>query len=92
MAILEDPDPIVGDLEEVKPKPVGTPRFHNRESYVIRTVNWLREFGTLPRAGGLDDQRKAWVEDVELFLTMKGQVARDYAAHKKAYYATNPKN
>lgn len=89
--ILQDPDPIAGDLEEVKPKPVGDPRFHHRESYVIRTVSWLREFAVLPRAGGLNDQDRAWVEDVELYLSMQGQVMREYLEHKKEYYAANPK-
>lgn len=81
MVVQEDADP-KGDKGADPPK-LEHIQFKHPRSYVYRTCSWLERFGVLPRAGGLDDQDKTWVEDAELYFAAKGQVGREYEAWKR---------
>lgn len=50
----------------------------------MRTFNWLNRWSVLPRPGGLEDQDKTWVEDMERMASMKDQVQREYNVYKEA--------
>lgn len=36
--------------------------------YLIESANWFMEYGTFPRAGGLDDQPRVWVQRMGHFM------------------------
>ena len=66
------------DNIELKFTEIDDPGYHNPRQYIDRTYLWLERWGILPSAGGLLDQDRRWVEDIELRSAMKSQVQREY--------------
>ena len=69
-------------MEIENPPDIVDPGFVLPVPYLMRTYKWLIWFHVLPESGGLNDQDQAWVDDVELLMSMKAQVQREYRAIK----------
>jgi hypothetical protein len=80
--VAEDPLPLPGD--EQRAQPIADPGFYYPVNYVMRTGSWLTRFHVLPEPGGLNSQPLKWVEDMELYYSMKAQVQQEYIEYKKA--------
>lgn len=44
----------------------------------MRSYLWLKQWGILPRAGGLDDQDPAWLDDIETALRQEQYQAQPW--------------
>jgi hypothetical protein len=55
-------------LEKLAPTEPPPPTFVKPLDYVRTTVGWLRDFGALPRPGGLDQQSAVWARDAMTYL------------------------
>jgi hypothetical protein len=76
---------------EFRPKNIAKPGFREESiPYLLRSFNWLNQWGILPEPGGLLNQPRAWIEDMELMNAMKEQVKREYELWRQANGANNP--
>lgn len=61
---------------------VTDPGFHLPLPYLRVTASWLQRWGIMPRAGGLEDQDKHWVDDMQIWFHLKAEAQEAYEDSK----------
>ena len=65
-------------------EPILEPGYHNDKDWVNKSYLWLERWGILPKAGGLLDQDRTWVADIEMRAALKSEMQREYWIEKKS--------